>query len=912
MGCTEIKNNLEFNSSFINFKDTDPIEELQRYEENNDYGGDIVDLMVYALANATETTACIITLTGERVVTLTVPPTRPGRNSKGLIYLCKIGSHYDPALNISRVESLERETVIITESPVKESSLVEQKLKMEPIGVFDSPPKKYTITQKNIISIKSPPPICLSNRYEILVDSNEEDTSQTTDENYIDDQDTILQSHESLETFSDAGHFEQNNIYQKSFPSDGEDIILLSEASTCISWSKNKNKSPCTSGSIINSDDDPVIEYKASKRKRKIPKKIKRNSSKPSYSQSSSEVSDTEGVSKKAIRLKLAHWEDVKVVKTTALPVGIDGRCAYEIPFNPDDRMASSKNDGRNWMRYMPSRRSGFEGVRRLAWCKGSYRCRNDNCNFLQEYGRPNNTQFSRNGKCKVCGMEGPLVPCEARKVWEFDDATCKVRVYHTGDHSCPVLCTQSVGKNGGVVEEFFRNNPTEKPRRAVNTIITDAIKEGKSWDEVEKLTDSLLDVSKIKNMKQKVSKNLNPSGHSFEAVAKFKEEMSSKDPLYVYKANDETLNPDLPSFVFCTSTLKAHMGLKMDREGDHFLSDEFCHFDGKHGRARGYKTLALSVYRKVLRKQVVLAVMHVLEESSDTIELFWNTWNEVLRKISNDHGTVFRPKGYMMDEHGRNWEGLKRVAGEDELKLSVSCEFLFKDSVNKHANKLTCASSKSKFKRAANDLLTAVSPSWLDWWDCRREHFCRAYRLKTNVPNTNLSEVVNSSWSTAGLCGLSLIDAIRDDVTDSVKLERQWKIFGDGAKCRGTGPDSNLLDSRERANQIRLSTHKNYLERMTYKLMKRKNLEKAFVWIPCVLIDQIVGKRENRKLRNLKRRKNPVRKEVHTIKATSVKLNQETKTKALRTSQRMKLMQLTTIIWIQKSAAQVMIPHQL
>ena len=96
---------------------------------------------------------------------------------------------------------------------------------------------------------------------------------------------------------------------------------------------------------------------------------------------------------------------------------------------------------------------------------------------------------------------------------------------------------------------------------------------------------------------------------------------------------------------------------------------------------------------------------------------------------------------------------------------------------MNKHANKLTSTYSKSKFKRAANKLLTAVSPSsykcaygklaafineklskrsflltWLDWWDRGREHFCHAYRLKTNMPTTNLSEVVNSSWSTAGL----------------------------------------------------------------------------------------------------------------------------------------------------------------
>ena len=477
----------------------------------------------------------------------------------------------------------------------------------------------------------------------------------------------------------------------------------------------------------------------------------------------------------------------------------------------------------------MPSRRSGFSGVRRHARCKGSYQCRNDNCNILQEYGPPNNTQFSKNGKCKVCGMDGAYVPCEGRKVWEFDDVTCKVRVYHTGNHSCPVLCTELVGKNACVIEEYFRKNPTEKPRKAVNTVITDAIKEGKSWDEVERLTDSLLDVSKVKNKKQKVSQNLNPRGHSFEAVGKFKEEMSSKDPLYVFKANDETLNPDLPTFVFCTSTLKAHMGLKMNREGNHFLSEEFCHFDGKHGRAGGYKTLALSVYHEVLRKQIVLAVMHVLEESANTIELFWKTWNEVLEKISNDPQAVFLPKGYMMDEHGGNWEVLKRVAGEDELKLCVSCEFHFKDSVNKHANKLTSTYSKASFKRGANELLTAVSPSsyecaygkltafinekpskrkflqtWLNWWDRRREHLCHAYRLKTNMPATNLSEVVNSSWSTAGLCGLNLIDAIRDDVTDSVKLEGQWKSFGCGAKCGGTGPDSNVLESRERAKKMR------------------------------------------------------------------------------------------------------------
>ena len=135
-------------------------------------------------------------------------------------------------------------------------------------------------------------------------------------------------------------------------------------------------------------------------------------------------------------------------------------------------------------------------------------------------------------------------------------------------------------------------------------------------------------------------------------------------------------------------------------------------------------------------------------------------------------------------------------MAGKDELNHCVSCEFHFKDSINKHANKLNSNNSKSRFKSLANDLLTVVSPfsyehaygkmaafinekpskqkflqNWLNWWDCRREHFCCTYRLEVNVPATNLSEVVNSSWTTAGLCHLSLIDVIRDDVTDSVKL---------------------------------------------------------------------------------------------------------------------------------------------
>ena len=46
--------------------------------------------------------------------------------------------------------------------------------------------------------------------------------------------------------------------------------------------------------------------------------------------------------------------------------------------------------DGRQWQRYVPSKRRGHSGIRRLAKCKGSYRCENPHCDFMIEYNQPN------------------------------------------------------------------------------------------------------------------------------------------------------------------------------------------------------------------------------------------------------------------------------------------------------------------------------------------------------------------------------------------------------------------------------------------------------------------------------------------------------------------------------------------
>ena len=118
--------------------------------------------------------------------------------------------------------------------------------------------------------------------------------------------------------------------------------------------------------------------------------------------------------------------------------------------------------------------------------------------------------------------------------------------------------------------------------------------------------------------------------------MAHFKQYCDVKDPLYIYKINDNTGNPDRTSFVFKLSTLKAKIAINMDRDKKHFLAQEFCFFDGKHKRTKGYVTLTASVYHPLLRRQIPLAAMESVSENTENVTLFWELFNEVIEKVSN------------------------------------------------------------------------------------------------------------------------------------------------------------------------------------------------------------------------------------------------------------------------------------
>ena len=121
----------------------------------------------------------------------------------------------------------------------------------------------------------------------------------------------------------------------------------------------------------------------------------------------------------------------------------------------------------------------------------------------------------------------------------------------------------------------------------------------------------------------------------------------------------------DKPSFVFKGSRQKEKIALNINRNGYHFLKNEFCYFDGKYRRCRGFVTLTASVYHTLLRKQVILGTMEAEAENSGNVALFWQLFNEMLRKVSSDENETFDPIGWCTDLAGANLAGLCSVYGE-------------------------------------------------------------------------------------------------------------------------------------------------------------------------------------------------------------------------------------------------------
>ncbi|CAH3163101.1 unnamed protein product [Porites lobata] len=520
-----------------------------------------------------------------------------------------------------------------------------------------------------------------------------------------------------------------------------------------------------------------------------------------------------------SLKLTPEVWAGIPVQEVKSLPYDIDGVQIFRLNYDRADKMATTL-DGRQWSGYITSRRSGFVGKRFIKSCKGSHRCGNELCGYFRQFKKMNRVHFEKKGsvvKCSTCGATAEFVPCPCKKIWEYPDGDAKVTVYHYGTHTCvPIKRAPSTTAE---VTAAFQLSRTLKPERLVNDKLIEAIEKEESLQDIEDLADSLVDRNALRRMKYTAKEKLEPVGHSYDAVMQYKEKVKKllQDPFLIYRVDCER------RVVFKTSKEQLQLAIEMHREGEGHLKVEPCHVDGKHNRATGYITISLVVYDTNLREMTKIATMECLSESKENVGLFWSFLNSALKQYTGNNEYVFKPHLYVFDEGGGFWASLQDNLGPEEVQRAVSCERHWWFSVDRNANKLIGEDVKEEYKFLCSTVLKSSTrnmydkakvelekfidkhpflSNWWKWWDARRSHVFRAFKPGFNVAKSNLAEVHHSRWHHISAENLTLIQACREDVAESIKLKRRLEGYRLGAYSGGRGPSADELQRRRHLDQ--------------------------------------------------------------------------------------------------------------
>ena len=188
-------------------------------------------------------------------------------------------------------------------------------------------------------------------------------------------------------------------------------------------------------------------------------------------------------------------------------------------------------------------------------------------------------------------------------------------------------------------------------------------------WSTEEKEVEDTLDWQWLSIVKKHMKRDMELFRHDFEAVATFTQYFDKKEFLYLQ-------NQRLSTFVFKMRTQKAKMAINTDKNGTHFLWDEFCYFNGKRKHCCNFVTLTASVYDSLLQKQIALAVMEAENEGTTNIDLFCTLFNEVLQKVSVQKDHKFNPVSWCTDVVGANFAAITKVFGEEAKACIKSVSF--------------------------------------------------------------------------------------------------------------------------------------------------------------------------------------------------------------------------------------------
>ena len=132
-----------------------------------------------------------------------------------------------------------------------------------------------------------------------------------------------------------------------------------------------------------------------------------------------------------------------------------------------------------------------------------------------------------------------------------------------------------------------------------------------------------------MSNEKVKQRKSLQPSGVGFEVIKELRTYTDLQDPylIEVIKENEQ--------YVFKASSAQMKIACSTDTDGNHFMHEEYCCFDGNHKRVKAFVTLTASFYHPLSLKQVILATINCKHEGSNYVAEFWREFNDAYRKVN-------------------------------------------------------------------------------------------------------------------------------------------------------------------------------------------------------------------------------------------------------------------------------------
>lgn len=249
-------------------------------------------------------------------------------------------------------------------------------------------------------------------------------------------------------------------------------------------------------------------------------------------------------------------------------------------------------------------------------------------------------------------------------------------------------------------------------------------------------------------------------------------------------------------------------------------MAKEYAFIDGTKSTCAGYTELTLSVYHPLLRRTIKLCSMLCDSENSENVKTLVSGMDEIAKTVT---GTNFDPIGFVSDEGGAIQKGLVDFYGHDVKARLKACDFHFYQDRNRYARYCTSSAAKERFKKLTEIWKSAVTPAhykkgleelhkfiqekpekrgpikgFVKFWDNKKVRFASCYKPLFNAPGASKGETVNAVAVNAGCKSLALVDAVLQDVANSILLKKEYERQQQELPTVGRGPTAAELTARE------------------------------------------------------------------------------------------------------------------